>query len=309
MPKHYRGVMRTLFCLVSLLSAGAALAQPAPADTMTVTAERLSRGDLRAQASKFMRTALADTRNGQNARWFTPLCPVALGVEDRVGRLFTNRIADVARHVGLKLAEDGCDPNIALVFTRDARTLVKAVNRRQNGALDTLPGPERALLKSPTLPVRWWHFTAPESGDGKPFSPGPLGLGASANGLPAEITYNNNARASRLDLPSRVGITGAVIVVDIDRIGSVSMAALTDYVALVTLSRLRMNARERPDGSILALFKPGAPRFDGLTDQDERFIEAMYDSRATVEGWRQRADMAGRMADSALQPPSVAPPR
>jgi len=287
------------------MSASAALAQPLPADTMTVTAERLNRGALRAQASKFMRTALADTRNGQNARWFAPLCPVALGVEDKVGRLFTSRIADVARHVGLKLAGGDCDPNVAVVFTRDARTLVKTVNRRQNGALDALPGPERALLKSPTLPVRWWHFTAPESGDGKPFSPGPLGLGASANGLPGEITYNNNARASRLDLPSRVGITGAVIVVDIDRIGAVSMAALADYVALVALSRLRMDARERPEGSIMALFDPGAPRFDGLTDQDERFIEAMYGSPATVEGWRQRADMAGRMADAAAEPAKI----
>jgi hypothetical protein len=272
---------------------------------MTVTAERLNRGALRAQASKFMRKALADTRNGQNARWFTPLCPVALGVEDKVGQLFTSRIADVARHVGLKLAGGDCDPNVAVVFTRDARTLVKTVNRRQSGALDALPGPERALLNSPTLPVRWWHFTAPESADGKPFSPGPLGLGASANGLPGEITYNNNARASRLDLPSRVGITGAVIVVDIDRIGAVSMAALTDYVALVALSRLRMDARERPEGSIMALFDPGAPRFDGLTDQDERFIEAMYGSPATVEGWRQRADMAGRMADAAPEPAKI----
>jgi hypothetical protein len=297
--------MRALLCLLSIMSASAALAQPLPADTMTVTAERLNRGALRAQASKFMRKALADTRNGQNARWFTPLCPVALGVEDKVGQLFTSRIADVARHVGLKLAGGDCDPNVAVVFTRDARTLVKTVNRRQSGALDALPGPERALLNSPTLPVRWWHFTAPESGDGKPFSPGPLGLGASANAIPGEITYNNNARASRLDLPSRVGITGAVIVVDIDRIGAVSMAALTDYVALVALSRLRMSVRERPEGSIMALFDPGAPRFAGLTDQDERFIEAMYGSPSTVDGWRQRSDMAGRMADAAAEPAKV----
>lgn len=224
-----------------------------------------------------------------------------------MGRLFTSRIANVAHHVGLKLASGDCDPNIAMVFTRDARTLVKTVNRQQNGALDALPGPERALLRSPTLPVRWWHFTAPESGDGKPLSPGPLGLGASANGLPGEIAYNNNARASRLDLPSRVGITGAVIVVDIDRIGAVSRAALTDYVAPVALSRLRMNVRESPKGSILELFDPGAPHFDGLTDQDERFIKAMYGSRATVEGWRQRADMVGHMADAAVEPATGKP--
>lgn len=302
--------MRKLLAVI-LLSIGGnsvSLAQAPSTDTMTVTAERLSRGALRAQASKFMRTAMADTRNGQNARWFTPICAVTLGTDDKIGRYFTRRIAEVATHVGAKTAGGDCDPNIAIVFSRDARSLVKAVNRRQNGALDGLPASERALLKSETLPVRWWHFTAPESADGKPFSPGPLGLGASANGLPAEITYNNNASASRIDLPSRVGITGAVIVIDIDRIGAVSMAALTDYVALVALARMRMASRERPVGSILTLFDPGAPRFDGLTDQDERFIEAMYDSRSTVEGWRQRADMAGRMADAALKP-AEAPPR
>ena len=55
----------------------------------------------------------------------------------------------------------------------------------------------------------------------------------------------------------------------------------------------------------MALFDPGAPRFDGLTDQDERFIEAMYGSGATVEGWRQRGDMAGRMADAAVEPVKI----
>ena len=55
----------------------------------------------------------------------------------------------------------------------------------------------------------------------------------------------------------------------------------------------------------MALFDPSAPRFAGLTDQDERFIEAMYGSRATVEGWRQRGDMAGRMADAAVEPVKI----
>lgn len=294
--------MRNLLSsLVLALSWDAAvLAQPAAPETMTVTAERLSRGTLRAQASRFVRNVVADTRNGQNARWFKPICAETVGVNGEVGRLFTSRIADVAGHVGLKMAQSGCEPNIVIAFTRDAHLLVKAVNRRQNGALDNLPGPERALLKSTSLPVRWWHFTSPESVDGKPFSPGPLGLGAWAGALPSEITYNNNARGSRIDLTSLVGITGAVVVVDIEQLGQTSMAALTDYVALVALARLRMNPRGRPDGSILAMFDQGAPRFDGLTDQDERFIEAMYGSSSAVEGWRQRADMAGRMADTAL---------
>lgn len=276
-------------------------------DTMTVTAERLSRGALRAESSRFVRTVLADTISGQNARWSEPVCAVALGVTEPVGELFTSRIADVARHVGLKIASPGCDPNIAVVFTADSRGLVKAINKRQHGALDALPARERAALRSADLPVLWWHFASAEGSDGKAFSAVPTGLGASAGGFAPEVKFNNNTTASRIDLPSRVSITGAVVIVDTRRLASASAAALTDYVALVALTRVRMNPSETPKDSILGLFSPNAPHFDGLTEKDERFVEALYDSRVNVEGWRQRAEMAGHMADAAVQQQTVMP--
>lgn len=295
--------MRRLLFLLLTFSGPAA----ADTDTMTVTAGRLSRGALRAESSRFVRTVLADTVSGQNARWFEPVCAIALGVTEPVGALFTSRIADVARHVGLKIAAPGCDPNIAIVFTADSRGMVKAINKRQHGALDALPAPERAALKSADLPVRWWHVANAEGSDGKPFSPGPAGLGASAGGFGPGVKFNNNASASRMDLPSRVSITGAVVIVDTGRLADVSAAALTDYVALVALARVRMTPSETPKDSILALFSPGAPHFDGFTDKDERFVEALYDSRANVEGARQRAEMAGHMADAAVQTSPVTP--
>jgi hypothetical protein len=283
------------------------LAAPAAAetDTVTVTAERLNRGALRADASRFVRTMLADTVSGQNARWFDPVCAVTLGVTDPVGALFTSRIADVARHVGLKIAAPGCDPNIAIVFTADPRGLIKTIDKRQHGAFNALPAGERRLLKSSDLPVRWWHFANAEGRDGKPFSPVPAGLGASAGGIGPEVKFNNNASGSRIDLPSRVSITGAVVIVDTGRLAGASATALTDYVAMVALARVRMKPSATPQDSIMALFSPGAPRLEGLTDTDERFVEALYDSRANVEGWRQRSEMAGRMADAALAPPPV----
>lgn len=280
-------------------------AEPAASETVTVTADRLSRGILRNQASDFLRKGLADTRGGQNARWFGPVCAVSMGVDDKSGAVFTARIADVARHVGFKLADPGCEPNLAIVFTREARALVKQINRRQAGALDALPASERGLVKNSDLPVRWWHFTAPEAYDGRQLAPGAPALGA-AGAIGGDVTYNNNIRGSRIDLSTRVGITGAVIIVDITRLGSASVAALSDYVALVALGRLRMDPRQRPTGSILTMFDQDAPRFDGMTDQDERFIEAMYSSNAALEGWRQRADMAGRMANAAVKPTSPA---
>lgn len=284
----------------------AALAGPVQAqaadEQVTVTAERLSRTVLRAEAADFLRKGMADSRNGQFARWFKPVCAIALGVNDQVGAVFTGRVADVARHVGLRIGGPGCEPNLAIVFTSDPKALVKDVNKRQSGILDVLPGAERKLLKTSDLPVRWWHLTAPEAYDGRQLAPGAPALGAGGSPIMGDVTYNNNIRGSRIDSPTRLGITGAVVVVDTTRMGKVSAAALSDYVALVALARLRMDPQQRPAGSIMAMFDPGAPTFEGLTDQDERFIEAMYDSRANVDAWRQRSEMAGRMADKAAVP-------
>ncbi len=297
-----------LFAALLLASQAGLAADPAPAEAVTVTADRLSRSVMRAEASKFLRDGIADTRGGQNARWFAPVCAITMGVDDKSGAVFTARIADVARHVGLKLAAAGCEPNLAIVFTREARALVKQINRRQSGALDALPASERGLVKNSDLPVRWWHFTAPEAYDGRQLAPGAPALGAAgASAIGGDVTFNNNIRGSPIDLSTRVGITGAVIIVDITRLASENVSALSDYIALVGLGRLRMDPRQRPTGSILAMFDKDAPRFDGMSDQDERFIEAMYSSKAAVEGWRQRADMAGRMADAAVSPASPPP--
>jgi hypothetical protein len=274
-----------------------ALAKPAD-DEIAVTAQRLSRAALRAEAERFVRKAVADTRNNQNARFVKPLCVESIGVTPEVGRIFTGRVTEVARHVGLDIAKPGCEPNLVLVFTSDAAELIKAIAKRNSRLLDGLPGPDRALLKMPGLPVRWWHHTAPEASDGRPFSPAGFGIGG---GVPGDVTYNNYARGSRIDEQSRVAITGAVVMVDINLVGKVSAAALSDYIALVGLSRMRMDAANRPSPSILQLFDPGGQAIAGFSPQDELFIESLYRTKANLTGADQRAAMASYIANEAVK--------
>jgi len=274
-----------------------AASAPRPADDeIAVTAGRLSRGMVRAQAQDFVRKALADTRSGQNARWNRPVCVQAIGVTGAAAQLFTGRVADVARHVGLTMAGPGCTPNLLLVFTPDAAGLIKTIARRNGASLEGLTGAERALLKRPELPVRWWHHTWVEASDGRQLAP--VGIGGVGSGAQGNVRFNNNARGSRIDERMRVTISGAVVVVDINRLGTASPAALSDYVALVSLSRMRLDGPGQPDPSIMQLFAAGR-RLTGFTAQDELFIESLYRTPDSVTGAQQRAAMAGYMANQA----------
>lgn len=283
--------------LAGTLVATSAAGKPTD-DEISVTAERLGRAAIRAEAERFVRRAVADTRNNQNARFMKPLCVESLGVTPAVGSIFVQRVSEVARHVGLSIDKPGCAPNLVIVFTSDAVQLIKAIGKRNSRILDGLPGPDRALLKQPGLPVRWWHHTAAEASDGRQFAPAGFGIGG---GVPGDVTYNNYARASRIDEPSRVAISGAVVVVDINRVGAVSPAALSDYIALVGLSRMRMDPANRPSPSILQLFDPGGQAIAGFSPQDELFIESLYRTRANVTGAQQRADMASYIANEAVK--------
>ncbi|MBU6164926.1 MAG: hypothetical protein KGQ52_02210 [Alphaproteobacteria bacterium] len=297
---QFGGRRAHLGLLLAATLAGPAIAAPAD-EEIAVTAERLNRSVLRAEAERFVRKAVADTRNNQNARFMKPLCVESIGVTAQVGSIFITRVTEVARHVGLAIDKPGCAPNLVLVFTRDAAQLIKTIGKRNSRVLDGLPGPDRAVLKRPGLPVRWWHHTAPEASDGRQFAPAGFGIG----GVQGDVTYNNYARASRIDEPSRVAITGAVVVVDIGLVGAVTPAALSDYIALVGLSRVRMEPANRPTPSILQLFDPGGAAIAGFSPQDELFIESLYRTRANLTGAQQRAAMAGYIADEAVKATST----
>ncbi len=295
-------MMRSLLFVVAVWLATALAAKPVD-DEVAVNAERLSRATLRAEAQTYVRKAMAYSRNGQNARWLRPICIESIGVTAEVGGIFTRRVAEVATHVGLSLAKPGCDPNLMLLFTRDAPAVIRAVGKRNSQMLAGLPPADRALLTRPGLPVRWWHHSAPEASDGRQFGPTGVGIG----GIQGDISYNNYARASRIDAPSRVAITGAVVVVDIGLVGNVTPAALSDYIALVALSRVRMDPANRPSPSILQLFDPGKQAIAGFTPQDELFIESLYRTKANLDAAGQRAAMAGYIADEAIK--AATPPQ
>jgi hypothetical protein len=291
--------------VVGLLLASGAQAEPS--ETIEVTAERLSRSVLKRESTQFILDTLPDTVSGQHARWESPICVTAFGIPESRAKLFSGRVIEVARHVGVRVDEKpDCEPNVTIVFTGDARALMADLAKRRPLAFDPLPGRERKLMLKSDLPVRWWHYTDVNGSDGRQMS----NLPAGGAGILANQPYRvlNNTRATRLESNVQAVITGAVIVVDVPRVEAVPLLPLTDYVAMVALSRVRLGAVERPEGSIMRLIGEngaGKPAPEGITALDEALLVSLYKTKGNLEASSQRARMAAVMADRITDDPEV----
>ena len=91
------------------------------------------------------------------------------------------------------------------------------------------------------------------------------------------------------------GITAVVVLVDARATGKVTLAQLTDYIAMVSLAQLDLTVDLGGINSILRLFAQPPPEVPpvALTEWDYAFLHALY--RTSYEPVHQRRDIRARM--------------
>lgn len=279
--------------MIALASATAAVA--APDDTITVTGKRLTRDEVRAVARSYVRGVLALPSSGQYARWKDPICPHVIGLYDAHAALVTNRIREIAREAGARVAGPRCEVNLDVVFTTDGVSQMQTIARRSSRMMKDMPAPEREALLHGAQPVRWWYVTRVEGMNGHQVN------GESAMLLTAQIEgggpgFIQNGNGQYLDSYSstivgtgaRAHFYSAVVLVDANRAKGRTLDAVADYVAMVSLAQLRMDGMTPGEDSVLNLFADGEPAAAGLTRSDAAFLKALY----TVPPDRERQQQA-----------------
>jgi hypothetical protein len=286
--------------LLAILLAVPAAAAPPPVedDTITVTGERLTRPQLRARSLDFVRTALADTTHGQHARWFGSICPRVLGAQPATEALFLDRFRTAADVLGVRTEAPGCQPNIVIWFTADARGLMRTITARSPQALEgTSPADRRRLLTGDD-PVRWFYDTRAEGSSGQTIGEGGAAIGAQL-GTGNTPVVNTRLTASRLSTGTRVALAGATIVIDVPLAEGHTLEALAAQAVMLGFSRTRLGIERPASTSILTLFSPRPPetRPRDLSQIDEAFLVALYKAPADKEANDQRAYLVSAMVD------------
>lgn len=281
-----------VLALFIALTAHAAVAQDSP----QVPAAQLSSDQPSAQLQDvvvegrqleaLVRSFVVDVSQPANhrglARWNRPICVGVVNLRNEVGQYVADRISDVARELEVEAGEPGCRPNILIVAASDGTALASAIvadrprnfDLRHNGT----DAGSRAFRNFQTedRPVRWWQTSMPvdsETGQRAVRLPGDIDP---ATGKPSAPVINVFS-ASRLRTQIRDDMVRSVIIVDVDRLGGVSLVQLADYLALVALAQVDADADTAPYPTILNLFADPESAPAGLTGWDRSYLTALYE--------------------------------
>jgi hypothetical protein len=221
--------------------------------------------------------------------WREPVCIGLFGVSSAQGQFIRTRLTQIFTQAGAPLAGAGCQANLHIVVTAHADALVEAWTTRNDG----VPAgagwhAEKHRLEQPR-PIRVWYGVGLVAADG-------TSSGGTCPGQTqaSEVRVVCNAFATRLQFNELTRFDSLVIIVDLARVSDFSLGQLVDYIGLVGLTRINLDAHLQGEPTILGLFgSPHEERLQGLSAWDQAFLAALYHSNLATRG--QDADIARAM--------------
>jgi len=303
------------------LTASAAMAQTAPAapPARINVAVSAASGGLDKQAFEFVQAYAASTPEvGQVPRWKDQLCVQVIGLPPEQAAQVKGRVEEVAKAVGLSAAPAGCQANVEIAFAAQPQRLVDNFVKGREWILGYYyrdPG-----TKTVTRPIQAWYVTATTGAGG-----GNAGWTFAFTGVPSQSSGNPTQLADRvMDEPGswkptgrgdsaltsglRNDIVNVFMVVDTSKAEGKSVGVLSDYAAMLVLSRPRTLGACQPLPSVTDLFVDGCPGAapDGLTAADASYLTALYQANPEARAVNEQSDIAGRMAKMLGAPGGVA---
>jgi hypothetical protein len=288
--------------------------EPLPSGPITVIAPRPDAEKTAEAARTYADRVLPEPMYGQLARWRAPVCIKVSGIVPDYAPRVEGRIQAVARAADIPLAGADCRPNLLVIFTPDARKTVDVIVTRKPRTLRRMTEDEQRTLREAALPVRWWYTITPTDRNGIPAVPNSAALGSANSGvggkslldiipMNSETVLTDSYNGSLIDTNLIASVTGAVAVVDVPLATGVSLDALSEYLALVTLAPTRLPPTSPGVPSILDLFRAStetAPP-ETLSRWDSAFIAGLYESVGSRRASWQRGQIVEHLK-TAMEP-------
>jgi hypothetical protein len=291
----------TIACTLALVSAtiGAAAAEDSSASSaplsaaseslqeVTVTAQRLKlswlqRNQRVQEVSNFV-YGITELENDEAIPRFTaPICPIELGLSHERGEFVITRLADIIRAAGAPLAHVGCHPNLFIFITKKPKDLLQAMENRHFAVSFGNASPSEVdHFIATSGPIWIWHNVFKGAGGATPLDRGrPADAQVLGGGASSPPTYYSPGAMGASRLPTGQWSFGPVYVVgDLDslRVNDVSLGQFADYLAMVSLAKIKTTPHLDNAQTILKLFDgPAESAPKEMSEWDKAFLKILY---------------------------------
>jgi hypothetical protein len=266
---------------------------PASTEEPQVTVEA-QRTELKRRLSTYVANITRTTsRDEALHRWSTPICPAVFGMPREQGEFMLERFSQIARDAGAPLDGEHCRVNLAVVFTSEPDTLLKAWGdkRRAFGGARGTPA-DFNHFRMTRRPVRIWYNETFGSPHASPVLRGSMALGSRFPDVPTAT----GLIGSKMYIKDVLVFTSVAVIVDTRKTGGLQIGQLADYISVVALADTDLDPSLGSAPTILRLFQAraaGAPLPGELSGWDAAFLKALYNT--SLDLTTQRSMMADRM--------------
>jgi hypothetical protein len=230
--------------------------------------------EIKRQITEFVSGGVVTYFNDSLERWNQPICPMVAGLPSKPAEFIRARVSQVANDSHAPLGAEHCKPNLVVAITTDPDLLIEKWYKRFPGLFNTCNGlgPVKSFLHS-RQPVRVFYNAKFASAGGP--SAGDLIF----NGVHAPTRsdcFTTTTLGTYLHRGAVQELTSVIIVVDGRQTTMINMGQLADYVAMIGLAEIRVQADMGTAPSILHLFQGSDPQPLGLSPWDEVFLHSLY---------------------------------
>jgi len=229
----------------------------------------------REQTQDFVRETTTSSFGARPGRWRTTVCVRVSNFDPQASQYMIDRIADVTEALDLRSGEPGCTPNIYILATHDGQAQARDLVRRSPEAfrprsIRTAP-PRSAIARfeSSEAPVRWWQNTQEMSVDSS------MPVARALEGNVDNVTVVDVRLPSRFRSTTRFDLANVFIILDISKMEGVSLTALSDYIAMISLAQIDPEGDFSGMDTILNLFG-SEPDRKGMSQWDLDYLSAVY---------------------------------
>ena len=291
--------------------------EPVPQDPhalpqVQVNGSKLDERTLDRAAMQFVEShAAASSIIHQMGRWRAAICPQVTGLAPAAGTYVSNHVEEVARSVGAPAPRVGkkCTVNVEIVFTPEPQKLLDHVAK----VYPVMLGSSRSAGDTAfSRAIQAWYLTGTRAAEG-------LHLPADQSDAVLFMALFDPSQLGRTENPDPPygsgsppsGMTGSYftkglvsdllhvfVIVDTGKVAGDPLRSISDYVAMLTLTRMSSLDGCSTLPSIIDLLSSGCAAREkptALTDSDAAYLKALYSSNLEANLNLEEGDMRDRM--------------